>query len=267
MSGDNIKRAAFDLIAPPLDEIDVIHRAAGSTAAGVMVDVGAHVGGALLRFANDGWRVIAIEPDPANRASLMRRVRRYSNVTVDDRAVADVDGQEVPLYTSQVSTGISTLTPFHPSHAPTGTVKTVRLDTLLIGVDFVTVLKTDTEGHDLLVLQTFPWDRLHPSGIVAEFEDRKTRALGYDMRDMAEYLCDREYVVFVSEWYPIIEYGKRHRWRSLRKYPVALADPDGWGNLIAVPQELADQVERYASWQHRFRVLAHRAWARLTRSR
>ena len=266
MSGGKIRRVAFDFIAPPLDEVDVIHRVVSPAGPGVMVDVGAHVGGALMRFAQEGWRVFAVEPDPANRARLLRRVHAFANVTVDDRAVADQDGLQVDLYTSQVSTGISTLTPFHPSHVHTATVKTVRLDTLLVGVDQVTVLKTDTEGHDLPVLKTFPWLRLRPSGVVAEFEDRKTWALDYDMRDMAEYLSDLGYVVFVSEWYPIVEYGQRHRWRSLRQYPVALANPNGWGNLIAVDQGLAAEVSRYARWPSRFRALAHRARARLWRS-
>jgi hypothetical protein len=38
----------------------------------VIIDVGAHVGGAFKTFAHDGWQVHAFEPDRRNRAVLER---------------------------------------------------------------------------------------------------------------------------------------------------------------------------------------------------
>jgi hypothetical protein len=78
---------------------------------------------------------------------------------------------------------------------------------------------------------------------MCEFEDRKTVPLGYDYDDLATYLIKLGYVVFTSEWYPVVEYGRRHRWRSMRRYPVPLDDERGWGNLLAVDGTLAENLE------------------------
>lgn len=207
-----------------------------------MVDVGAFTGSSLGRFAETGWRVIAVEPDPANRAVLTERFGDRPNVRIDPRAIGERDGEQLSFYTSEVSAGISTLAPFHPSHEATTEVETVTLATLLADVDDVTLLKTDTEGWDLPVLRTFPWERLHPIAVVCEFEDRKTVPLGYTFHDLARFLTERDYTVLVSEWYPVVEYGRRHEWRSLRPYPAELADPRGWGNLIATSAETAARL-------------------------
>lgn len=227
---------------PDFDEIALIHRTLRTHGPGVMVDVGAHHGGSLRPFASDGWQVYAVEPDPRSRAILERRVQGMAHVSVDGRAVSPEDNGFATLYTSSVSSGISSLTPFHRSHVPAISVETVRLETLLAGVDHVTFLKTDTEGWDLPVLETFPWQRMKPVAVMAEFEDRKTVPLGYDYHELAQFLVARGYVVFTSEWYPVVEYGHRHRWRSIRPYPVDLGDRDAWGNLLAVAPDLAERL-------------------------
>lgn len=242
-------------LGPDFDEIGVVHDFVRAESPGIMVDVGAHHGQSLLPFADDGWRVYAFEPDPANRKVLERRLRGRTNVVVDDRAVAMRDGELATLFTSPVSTGISSLIPFHPSHRPTAEVETVRLDTYLVAVDAVTVIKTDAEGYDLPILQTFPWHRMKPRAVVCEFEDRRSAQHGYTHRDMADFLVSNGYKVFVSEWYPIVEYGRRHRWRSIRPYPTQLADATGWGNLIAVASshagDLPQHFRRNVAWPRR----------------
>lgn len=224
----------------------IVYEALRREGPGLLVDVGAHFGSSLRRFADDGWRVIAIEPDPNNRAVLVERLQGRENVIVDARAIGEQDGEILSLYTSDVSTGISALAPFHPSHRATSEVETVRLDTLLALADRVTALKTDLEGYDLLALRTFPWARLHPRAVVCEFEDRKTVPLGYTYHDLGSYLVEQGYAVFVSEWFPVVEYGRRHRWRSLRRYPSELEDPAAWGNFIAVDADLNEAVLRAA---------------------
>ena len=247
------------------NEIGAVHAVLRGEGPGVMVDVGAHFGSSLRPFANDGWQVYALEPDPSNRAVLMRLVSGKPNVVVDGRAVSERDGEIVQLYTSPVSTGISTLAPFHQTHQPSVEVETVRLDTFLATVDEVAVLKTDTEGYDLPVLRSFPWDRIHPRAVVAEFEDRKTLPLGYDFKDMADFMMELGYAVLVSEWYPVVEYGQHHRWRSLRRYPTALTDKGGWGNLICVEPHLAGRVLVQAHLPRRVRAAWRRAAGRLRR--
>lgn len=258
-----IKRAGRALLGPgQYDEIDVVRRVLPDP--GFMVDVGAHWGLALAPFADRGWRVLALEPDPSNRRHLESVPR--PTVTIDDRAVTETDGQQLTLFTSEVSTGISSLVAFHESHRPTVDVATVRLDTLLRehGAPHVDFLKVDTEGFDLRVLETFPWDLDQPSVVVCEFEDSKTEHLGYDHRDLADFLVDQGYDVLVSEWYPIEEYGRQHRWRRLMPYPAALATPDAWGNFIATRPEHTAAVARAARWAGR-RLRSRHAVERLLR--
>jgi predicted O-methyltransferase YrrM len=50
---------------------------------------------------------------------------------------------------------------------------------------------------------------------------------------MCEYLVEKGYTVYVSEWHPIIRYGTCHDWRQITRYPCELADSNGWGNLLA----------------------------------
>lgn len=97
-------------------------------------------------------------------------------------------------------------------------------------------LKIDTEGFDYFVLKGFPWDRsgLKPGIILCEFEDSKTRPLGYDWKVMADFIQSKGYQVYVSEWFPIEKYGVSHRWRGIKKYPAELEDHEGWGNLVAL---------------------------------
>lgn len=243
---------------PNYEEMSVAFRLLSRESSGVMVDVGAHHGSALSAFALAGWQVHAFEPDPRNRLVLVAGLGTMANVYVDARAVARQDGQSADLYTSDVSTGISTLTSFHSSHQVAARVKTVRLDTYLSQrrIGAVTLLKTDTEGHDLFALQTFPWDRQRPRVVVCEFENRKTCPLGYDFDDIATYLTSLGYTVLVSEWWPVVEYGGIHAWRSIRRYPSPLTDPNGWGNLIAVQpglSKVALRLARRAGMQLRFR--------------
>jgi hypothetical protein len=72
----------------------------------------------------------------------------------------------------------------------------------------------------------------HDVGIIlCEFEDRKTQPLGYSTHEMAQYLVDHGYSVYVSEWHPVVRYGGKHQWRMLKPYPCELEDPDAWGKL------------------------------------
>lgn len=230
-----------------------------------MVDVGAHYGSSLEPFANDGWTVYAFEPDPRNRNVLEQLTRHLPGVVVDERAIGTVDEAVMTLFGSEESSGISSLRPFHPTHQPVGSVTTVRLDTFLALVPEVTFLKVDAEGQDLEVLETFPWSRLHPSVVVAEFEDGRPFA-GYTHGDLGRYLADRGYEVLVSEWFPIVRYGVRHRWRDLHRYPSELCDPRGWGNVIAADPAVLPEIVRNADWQRRSRALLARARNRARRT-
>lgn len=204
---------------------------------GVMIDVGAHYGESLEPYLRRGWRILAFEPDPANRAELARHVDtsriRLLPVAVSDRAV-----EGASFFASDESTGISSLSAFRDSHRQVATVEVRTLRDVLSEdpVDRVDYLKIDTEGHDLFVLKGFPFDRLRPEVIVCEFEDGKTVPLGYGHHDLGSLLIEQGYQVLLSEWYPIERYGAAHRWRRLRRYPCDLEAPAAWGNFIGFRQ-------------------------------
>ena len=201
---------------------------------GVMVDVGANVGATLKPYLERGWKIYAFEPDPANRAELERNIDA-KKIKLFTCAVSDHEEDNVPFFASPESNGISGLSAFRETHREVNRVKLTTLDRILeaekvTGVDF---LKIDTEGHDFFVLKGFPWSRVTPDVILCEFEDAKTVPLGYDYRQMGDYLVEKGYQVFLSEWAPIERYGVQHQWRRWVNYPCPLSDPKGWGNFVA----------------------------------
>ena len=202
----------------------------------VMVDVGAHEGSSLLPFLKMDWRIYAFEPDAKNREVLIATINGDKRVTVDERGVSDKDGEVVPFYTSDVSTGISGLTAFHESHEQAGTITTVTLaayinDHSIENIDF---MKVDTEGFELFVLKGFPFEKVKPRIIILEYENAKTTPLGYTMPDLVAKLAEQNYHILLSEWWPIKQYGRAHSWKRITPYPpVDGWDENGWGNLIA----------------------------------
>lgn len=207
---------------------------------GTMIDVGAHVGNSLLPFAKKEWSIFAFEPDKNNRKELVTNTSNLSNVQIDTRAVSNEDNLELDFFSSNVSKGISGLSNFHDSHKKTDVVKTVTLKTFCQQnkIEDISFLKIDTEGFDLFVLKGFDWDnQKHPDIIVTEFEDNKTQPLGYTFFEQADFLQQRNYKLLTSEWQPIVEYGKRHKWKRFVKDYKKINSPDAWGNIIAVKEK------------------------------
>jgi FkbM family methyltransferase len=230
------------------DETDCIAQLFNTSLTGeVMIDVGAHHGYAHAPFLDRQWQIFAFEPDQSNRAKLLDRLAKHKHralVTLDTRCVSNQSQKGVAFFTSKQSTGISGLSAFHETHKESQKVDITTLTEFfenrpMPGIDF---LKIDTEGHDLFVLQGYPWERGQPAVIECEFEDTKTVPLGYTYHDLARYLVDKGYQVYASEWHPIIRYGIRHDWRALMRYPCELADPKGWGNLLAFRDTIDEQA-------------------------
>lgn len=206
----------------------------------VMIDVGAHHGDALLPFSENGWTVFAFEPDAKNLKKLKKQTANLKNLVIDTRAVSDTTGKEVSFFTSEVSAGISSMAAFHKSHEETAKVKTVRLSDFCAknAVNNVDFLKIDTEGFDLFVLKGFDWEKqAHPDYIVTEFEDGKTMPLGYTFVQQCAFLEDKGYQLLISEFHPIIAYGKRHKWKRFTTSIQSIQDEKAWGNIIATKPE------------------------------
>lgn len=237
----------FDRGAAHFDEGRVLYDFVSTRfgAGAVLLDVGAHQGASLRPFCEAGWRVHAFEPDPANRTKLVDSVRPEWDLTINPLAVAETDGDIVPFYSSPESSGVSSLSPFLDSHKQVTEIETVRLETYCANaaVDRVDCLKVDTEGHDLFVLKSFPWDVHQPMAIECEFEDAKTVPLGYTSDDLAQFLVAQGYEVIVSEWHPIVRYGITHDFKSLWPYEPGAIPEDAWGNFLAVRgQEARDEL-------------------------
>jgi FkbM family methyltransferase len=217
--------------------------------AGVMVDVGAHFGESFAPYLARGWQVLAFEPDPANRARLLQNVAA-DRIRLFECAVSDHEEEGVPFFASPESDGISGLSAFRETHKEVNRVRLTTLDKILAeqGGGQVDFLKIDTEGHDFFVLKGFPWSRIKPDVVLCEFEDAKTRPLGYDYRQMGDFLVAQGYQVFLSEWAPITRYGVQHQWRRWSPYPCDLQDAAGWGNFVAfragLPLGAADEYRR-----------------------
>lgn len=232
------------------DEVQAVFAALGAHfgSEGIMIDVGAHFGESFEPFMEEGWTVHCFEPNLANHPKITATAaENIQRVHIFPFAVSDRSRKGVKLYLSDESSGISSLHAFHNSHREGFEVDTISLadhvrNTGLTRVDF---LKIDAEGHDFFALQGINWNELVPEVIICEFEDRKTKDLGYTFKDMAQYLVDRGYSVIVSEWHPIIAYGRRHSWNRYTSYPSDLQHADAWGNLIAMRQgEVGDRVQK-----------------------
>lgn len=204
---------------------------------GVLIDVGAHVGGWLDSFLFKDWVIYAFEPDPdSNKVTKLKMLSELKNVSYINKACSNKSGEILPFYASAESNGISSLHSFHSTHKLIGEVGTITLSDFIEDkkIENVRILKIDTEGHDLFVLEGFPWEKIIPSIIFCEFEDIKTISLGYDYKKLGDYLLSKGYKVFVSEWYPVHKYGERHTWRKIVSYPCELENPRATGNFICI---------------------------------
>ncbi len=206
----------------------------------VMIDVGAHVGTSAAYFHKLGWAIHCFEPDAKNRTKLKERFAGVDTVSIDPRAVSDSASRGVAFFTSQESTGISGLSAFRETHEETGRVDVTTIADIIREHRIATVdfLKIDVEGFDFSVLKGSPWAAMHPDVIECEFEDAKTKPMGHSWRDIAAYLAEKNYTVYISEWHPIIRYGIPHDWRRVIPFNENTEVPgDAWGNLLAFKQD------------------------------
>lgn len=225
-----------------MDEILRLRRAGilPEDSGGRMIDVGAHYGSSLEPFLDVGWRVWAFEPDPNNREKLLSKFGSNPRLIIDCRVVTNCDDETRILLQSSESTGVSGLIPFLASHTARTEVRSVTLRTFAREQEIgrINLLKIDVEGYELPVLQGADLSCLSPTVVMCEFEDFKTRRLGYTVADLRDYLEQNGYpFVVVSEWHPIERYGVQHRWRRAYLWGTHHIEPKAWGNLLAFRAE------------------------------
>ena len=215
--------------------------------AGLLVDVGAHIGSFAEAFAKRGWDVVAIEAAPEIHAELVDRLAPYEQVEVVHAAAGETGGGEVEFFISSEYWGIHSLRPFHESHDRRVTVPTVRVADLLEGRRHAgsLVLKVDTEGADLLVLRGVDWAAEKPRVVLCEFMDERTEPhFGYVYTDIIHFMAGFGYLAYVSEWAPVAEPSRRGSgggpFTHLQIVRAPLGHQPAWGNLFFVaPQDEA----------------------------
>ena len=211
---------------------------------GIIIDVGAYSGSFFSPYVWMGWEIYAFEPDPnPKKQEMLNKYKALKNVHIFECAISNRPETSVPLYASTESNGISSLHPFRNTHKEITKVKTITLTQFIKdnNISHVDLLKVDAEGYDYFVIQSLPWSCVQPDVIMCEYEDRKTKNLGYSYKDLGDYLLQEGYHVYLSEWYPILKYGREHKWKSIRPYPLKLDNPDSWGNLIAFREKPSEK--------------------------
>jgi len=203
-----------------------------------VLDIGAHHGFySLLASVKVGTagRVIAFEPSPREREKLLRNLalNGYTNVQVEDCALADVAGKQELALVGGINSGCNSLR--QPNVTDPISSITVRVETLdeylaghtLPAIDFV---KLDAEGAELAILKgACKLLTARPRPVIqCEVEEIRTRPWGYHPREVVALLDTMGY-----------------RWFQLQEQGV-LAPVDGRsevdGNFFAVPAERVDQL-------------------------
>ena len=139
--GDVLRDGLYEI--PDLDDVDVV------------VDVGSHIGTAILYFHEryPSARIHGFEPDPRSFATLRSNVEALPGVTIDPRAVTGSTGSAT-FFSSENSLA-SSLVADAGARRPLP-VRTVSLDDLMdeLGLDGIDLLKLDVEGAEYDVLSS-----------------------------------------------------------------------------------------------------------------
>jgi len=201
---------------------------------GVMIDVGAHKGSSADFFAASGWKVHCFEPDKKNFDYLKKKFKKNLDIYVTNYAVTNKTGNQ-SFYQSSITDGINSLVNFHNSHNLAYKVETIKLKDYLIQrkINAIDFLKIDVEGGDFDVIKSIDLNLNKPNIILMEYEDAKVHKLGFTTKDILNYLNKNKYYYSISEWFPIVEYGKKHKWRRILNINERNYDPLSWGNIIA----------------------------------
>lgn len=140
-----------------------------------IVDVGAHIGMASILFALNypTARIIAIEPESANFAALVRNTAPYKTVTPIRAALWRQDG-EIALDASNAHPkGAFQVVEGGRQKVRAATMETIMRET---GIDSIDLLKVDIEGAEIEVFEFCPWIR-------------KVRVLAIELHDRVRPGC------------------------------------------------------------------------------
>ena len=156
----------------------------------VIVDIGAYHGiyaillGSLIKEKKG--KVLAIEPIPSNSDILRKNVHlnKLEDVVIIEETAVGINSGTVKMSYDDSESVLSN-NPADQLYVPIA-----RLDDLLEknNLDHVDVLIIDVEGAELLVLQSFPWDKMAVPYIMCEMHPYNWKTFGYSGKDLIEFL-------------------------------------------------------------------------------
>lgn len=182
------------------------------------VQVGAHDGGAgdpiALYVRRDRWSGILVEPVRSVFARLQDAYRDRPDLALENVAVGDTDGTATFWHLRDEARAVYPLADqlgsfdrdvllSHANRVPdigeylvSTEVPCVTFETLLErnGVERIDLLHLDTEGHDAVLLQAFPWQRFLPEIVVYEHKHLDAE----EAADTAAMLRERGYELVSS---------------------------------------------------------------------
>jgi FkbM family methyltransferase len=152
-----------------------------------IIDVGAHIGMASILFAQKypTARIIAIEPEASNFASLVRNTAPYRTITPVQAALWRTDG-EIAIGSSRAHPkGAYQVVENGPQRARAITMDTVMTET---GISSIDLLKLDIEGAEIEVFESCPWIK-NVHVIAIELHDRVRPGCSSVVKRAAIGLC------------------------------------------------------------------------------
>jgi FkbM family methyltransferase len=171
----------------------------------VCFDVGANIGQtvAALRDAFADARIHAFEPFAAPRRALLKATASGKHVTVVPKAMGSAPGQVQvqPNRESQMSSLTGHLQAVDGLPAENVEIDTLDRYCAGAGIDFVDILKTDTEGYDLEVLRG-------ASGLLAQ------QRIAYVFTEVGFLAHDRQHTPFPQ----VLEFMTGNQYRFLGLY-------------------------------------------------
>jgi FkbM family methyltransferase len=207
------------------EEIRLLRRLSARVKKRVMIDVGAHQETTLEPFVAGGFDVYAFEPIESNRARLRKRLGEPANLVLRPEAVGSEPGTAHRLDELAASGEI-------PSSAG--------------------VLRVETEGHDLAVLEGASalscdvviaafWGPQHPLGPSASSVDQ-----------MVELMSGRGFGALI-----VVEHLRGATW--FRFGSADQIDPGAWGRIVFFHRRVEELYEEIARWCRRGGARAPRA--------
>jgi len=203
-----------------------------------VLDIGAHHGFySLLASVKVGptGLVVAFEPSPREREKLLRNLAMngYTNVRVEECALADAAGEQDLIVVGGINTGCNSLR--RPDVKEPTSAVAVQVETLdgylsghpLPAIDFI---KLDAEGAELAILkgaENLLQQRPRPV-IQCELEEIRTRPWGYHPREVMALLDTMDF-----RWF-------QPQLQGTLKPVEAKAEADR--NFFAVPEERIEQL-------------------------